>query len=145
MPHLPHLLREMGIFVAGAEWDSGLLELLAPRWLHSRIVPALGPHRHLAMPLGFGIHVYCAEATLTARLSRLIANRILVPNVARNGLADLVHFVQRLRKKRDAARPLRHHLQRTPRPLRVLFIPQDSNGVHRRTILFLQMFHRLLE
>ena len=75
------------------------------------------------MAFGFGLNANRAEATGTAGVRRLVTNGVLSADVVRDGTADFIHFIQRLRKERDAARTLRNDLQCSFGPLGMLFIP----------------------
>src|ERR1700732_2411146 len=91
--------------------------------LGSGVVPALGPHHQLAVTLGFRVHADLPKTTAGSRIRWLISNGVLIPDVVRHLPADLIHFVQRLRKKRQASGPLRDNLQRMLGSLGLLFVP----------------------
>jgi hypothetical protein len=48
------------------------------------------------VPLGFGLDANLAEATFRPWLRRLVADGILIPDVARDRPANLVDFIERL-------------------------------------------------
>src|SRR5258707_282869 len=68
----------------------------SPRRLRPGVVAALGAHHHLAVSLGLGLDSNLAEAAIPPRIRRLVADSILIPDIARHGPADLVDFIQRL-------------------------------------------------
>src|SRR5208283_1971932 len=113
--------------------------------LRPRVVAALGAHHHLAVSLGLGLHSHHAETARSPRIGGLVADRVLMADVVGYGLADLIHFIQRFRKERDSTGALGNDLERAPGPLGMFFLAQDSDGIHLRTVFFLQVFHRLLE
>lgn len=93
------------------------------RYLRARIIPALGADRHLSVPFGLCFYSNLTEAAGPLGICRLISDGVLIPDVMRYLPADLIHFVQRLGKKRQPARALRDKLERPPGTLRMLFIP----------------------
>src|SRR5262249_41518080 len=87
----------------------------------SRIVPAFGAHRELAVPLGLGVN---ADRAIPARafwIRGLVAKRVLVATVVCHVAADRIHSTQVLREESRPARFLRDELQRLPCPPRFLF------------------------
>ncbi len=113
--------------------------------LRTGIVSALGAHHHLAVSLGLGLDANLAKAAVPPGIGRLVADGVLIPDVARNRPADFVHFIQRLGEECDPARALCNDLQRTLGALGMFFVPQNSDGIHRRAVLFLQLLHGLLQ
>src|ERR1700722_1758839 len=116
--------------------------LLAPgsRRLPPRVIPTLGANHQFAVPFGPGLDANLPEAAVPPGIGRLKPNRVLTPDIVRDGSADGVHFIQRLRKKCDPARALRHNLQRTLGALGMFFISQNANRIHRRPVLFRNCF-----
>src|ERR1700694_1092894 len=109
------------------------------------VIAALRPDGEFAVAARSGIHFHLTIAALVFRRRRFVSNGVLRSDIVRHTAADGVNFVQRFREESEAARSLRHDLQRTFGMLRMLFALQDANGVNRRSILALQTPHSLLE
>src|SRR4051812_32952460 len=103
--------------------------------LRARVVSTLGANHEFAVAFGFGLDADLAEFSGLFGTGRLVPNSVLVPNIVRDGSADVVHFVESFREERDPTGALGNDLQCFPGALRVVFITQDSDRIHRRTAL----------
>src|ERR1700722_3523667 len=113
--------------------------------LRTRVVAALGADGHLSVAFGLGLDVHRAKAPRTPWIRRLVADGVLAADIAGHGAADLIHFIKRPREKGDATGALRHLFQSTSGAFRMLFLAQNPDGVDRRSVLTLQLFHGLLQ
>ena len=103
----------------------------------SSVVAALRADNELAMALGFGFYANLAETTSAFGSGRLITDSVLVTDVVGDGAADGIYFIQSLGKERDSSGSLAENFERFPGPPRVLFVPQDADGVNGGAILLL--------
>src|ERR1700727_2923900 len=113
--------------------------------LRPSIVSALGPHGHLAMSLNFIFHPDLPETSARSRIRRLIPNGVLIADVVRHLLADLIHFIQSLGKKRQSAGPLRNDLERAPGTFGMFLIAKYSDRIYRWAVFLLQLLYRLFQ
>src|ERR1035438_6802868 len=119
--------------------------LRARTGLRAGIVTALGSNRQLFVISGPGVHLHLAVSTLFARRRRFVSDRVLAPDVVGYAPADGIHFVQRFRQDRDAARSLAHHLQGVAGVAHVLFAFQNPDGIYGWPILGLETPYSLLK
>ena len=108
------------------------------------VVTAAGSYHELAVAAGLGIDPDGAIATGGLGSGGLIADGVLVAYVAGDGAADGVDFLERARKKGNAAGALGHGFESALGSALSLFA-EHSDGVNRGSILFLQPAHRLFQ
>src|SRR5438270_12839402 len=110
------------------------------------VVAAASADLHAAESLGFHFHPHRAIAALGLRFDRLVSDGVLVANVVRNVLRDLVDFVEVAREEGDTAGALGKRAQSTLVALFArLVVTEDPNGVDYRPILILDVTHSLLK
>ena len=69
--------------------------------LRPRVVAALGPHYQFAVAFGLGFDANRAEAAGGSGIRGLVADGVLILDVARHFPADFIDFIECLGKKRD--------------------------------------------
>src|SRR5260221_8957831 len=89
------------------------------------IVASTRTHAQLLVRLGMGINANSAESGNRFRSGGCESNRVLVANVAGDGLADVVHLAKGGRKERNASGAIGNQLQ-GPFGLSRLLVPQQS-------------------
>src|SRR5437867_4062499 len=92
-----------------------------------------------------GCDFYGAVAAVGTRVGRFVRNAVLVADVARNFLADLVDFFQVLWEESNAAGLQRERLQRALGGALLVFGAENANSVDGGTVLALDGAHSLLQ
>src|SRR6185503_13190784 len=72
-------------------------------------------HRELAHAGSFCCHLYAAESGLAGWLIGVVADGVLTADISGHLCGNLIHLLDILWKKCDAARLCRKHIQRAPR------------------------------
>src|SRR4029077_2481992 len=108
------------------------------------IVAAAGSYCEFAVPGSAGLDPDSAISACGFGRGGLVADGVLVANVTGYRAADLVNFIQGAGKECDASSALRNGLQGALGASRP-FVTQQTDGVDRGAIFFLQLAHCLLQ
>src|ERR1700737_5090999 len=108
------------------------------------IVATTGSDCEFAIPASPRFHMYGAISSDRLWSRWFVADGVLIADVARPRGADGIDFVERAGKEGNASGALGDGLQRPARAALSLF-PQESDGVDRGPIFFLQSSHCLLQ
>src|ERR1700722_3964808 len=107
---------------------SSILPVQGFHSLPACVVPILRAHGQLAVALRLGLHAHAAKPARTPRIGRLVADGVLVADIAGHGAADIVHLAERLGKKSHPAGALRDDFQSPPGGVGMLLLAQNANG-----------------
>src|SRR5206468_1124555 len=108
------------------------------------VVTAAGSDDELAVAASLGVD---ADSAITASgfgRGGLVADGVLVAYVASHGTADRIDLFQGAREEGDASGALGHGFEGALGSA-LAFFAEYSDGIHRRSIFFLQPAHRLFQ
>src|SRR5262249_2918604 len=92
-----------------------------------------------------GYHLYSAVPTIGAGIGGLVSNAVLVADIVRYFLGDLVHFFDVLRKESYAAGLQRQRFQGALGGALPVFRTEDADGINRWAVFVLDGAHGLLQ
>src|SRR4051812_14143168 len=110
------------------------------------VITAAGTHLHAAKSFRLRFHPNGTVSALRLRLKRLVSDGVLVADIVRDILRDLINFMQVAGEESYSARPFGQSTESALIALLTrLIVAEDSDGVNDRTVLVLHVTNGLFQ
>src|SRR6266568_3577890 len=98
------------------------------------VIAAAGADQQALVARRAGFDLDASISALGLRPERLVADGVLVADVVRDRLGDGIHFAEVPGEEGNAAGLFRHFVQSAAGTADVLFLVENADGVHGRTV-----------